>query len=98
MWYNNRGVEVRPTMVELAGIFKKSTLFQIFPSNFLCPPPADFFPKSSAPQGRCYVNLVRSDRDTENNPHMAQHTVERAGMGRPGPSSPNLDLYGLFFY
>jgi hypothetical protein len=59
VWYNTNREFIGPTMGDMARIFKKSSLFQIFPSNFLCPPPADFFPKSSAPRGRCYVNLFK---------------------------------------
>lgn len=95
MWYNNRGVEVRPTMVEIAGILKKSSISQFFPSIFAFP--------NICSVSRNYVNrsfvrtpFLRSGRLEQ--PHMRLQTNERAAQGWGGPSSDRLTPYGKFFY
>ena len=95
MWYNNRGVEVRPTMVEIAGILKKSSISQFFPSIFAFP--------NICSVSRNYVNrsfvrtpFLRSGH--RRRPYMAIDPIERAAKGRGGPSSDRLTPYGKFFY
>ena len=52
--------EIRPTIVEIAGILKKSSTFQFFPSIFFVSASGGFFPKLSTPRGQCYVNPLEA--------------------------------------